>query len=154
LESKSGEADRVELRVVLDPLAAQHEADEARAVERRQAREREQLRGRRHLGVAAPVVEADAEPAPAHLEAQLVRELEHAAVRGCDRVVEAVDAHAAERRAPGEPAERRRRLVHGHLRAAGREPVRQAEAEQPAADDAHRVHERALATAWRAMTRA
>ena len=113
-----------------------------------------QLRRGRHLGVAALVVEADAERAPADVQAELVGEVEHAPVGGGDRVVEAIDPDTAELRAAGQAAERRRRLVDADRHAARGELVREPEAEQAAADDADAAHGLALATAWRAMTRA
>jgi hypothetical protein len=140
--------------VIGDALAAQDEAHEPRAVHRRQAREREQLHRRRHLGGLAVVVEAAAEPAPAHFHAQLVREVEHAPVGRGDRVVEAVDAHAAELGAARETTELCRRLVDGHLVAGRGELVGQAEPEDAASDDADPAHGRALANVWRAMSRA
>ena len=100
------------------------------------------------------MVEADAERAPADLQAELVGEVEHAPVGGGDRVVVAVDPHAAEQGAAGQAAERRLGLVDRDGHAARGQLVREAEAEQPAADDADAVHDLALATAWRAMTRA
>jgi hypothetical protein len=95
--------------------------------------------------VAALVVEADAELAPPHIEAELLGQGQHPGVVGRDRVVVAVHADAAEQGAAGQAAERPRRLVHGHAHAGCRELVRQAEAEQAAADDADAAHDLALA---------